>query len=126
MPLLKHFRKPEVRASVQSALITSTNLPNSGLTFVDNSQGCSAAVAELSGLLDVAIDQFDCESMLVNGVRYMAKLIIREEEPSDQLHLQLKRLFNEAEQYLNSTLGSGQSDVQAWHWLVVKSISKRP
>jgi len=68
--------------------VTSANVPNSGLTFVDNSQGCSAAVAELSGLLDVALDQFDIEG-----------------ETSDQLQLQLKRLYDEAAKYSNSHLG---------------------
>lgn len=55
-----------MRASAESALLTSATVPNSGLKFVDNSQGCSAAIAELSGLLDVALDQFDSEGMLIH------------------------------------------------------------
>jgi len=61
MNFLKQLKKPKVRASAESALVTSANIPNSGLTFVDNSQGCSAAVAELSSLLDVALENFDYE-----------------------------------------------------------------
>jgi len=63
MYLLKGLKKREVRVSVESAFVTSTHVPNSGITFIDNSQGCCAAVAELSGLLDVALDKFDCEGM---------------------------------------------------------------
>jgi len=60
---LKQMRNPHVRASTTSTLATSQALPNSGLKFVDNSQGCSAAIVELSGLLDVALDKLDLDGM---------------------------------------------------------------
>lgn len=42
-----------------SALRTSAAVPDSGFTFIDNSQGASAAVAELSTALDTALDKID-------------------------------------------------------------------
>jgi hypothetical protein len=54
----KHLK---VQASTESALTTSAALPSSGFTFVDNSQGASAAVAELSRSLDTALDQIKLE-----------------------------------------------------------------
>lgn len=65
MPSLKGLRflkRPEVRASAPSALNASAAVPNSGFAFVDNSQGASAAVAELAKSLDVALDQIFLES----------------------------------------------------------------
>jgi hypothetical protein len=64
MNFLKQLKKPKVRASAESSLVASANVPNSGLRFVDNSQGCSAAIAELSNLLDVALEKFDYEGWL--------------------------------------------------------------
>src|SRR5271165_6584599 len=58
---LRIAKQPEVRASATSALINATKLPNSGIAFVDNSQGSSAAIAELSNMLDIALEQFDYE-----------------------------------------------------------------
>jgi hypothetical protein len=61
-PLLRYMKKhSEVRASVDSVLTKSTALPSSGFTFVDNSQGASAAVAELSRSLDTAFEQIELE-----------------------------------------------------------------
>lgn len=34
-------------------------IPNSGFTFVDNAQGASAAVSELSKTLDIALDNVE-------------------------------------------------------------------
>ena len=42
-----------------SALKISAETPASGITFVDNSRGASAATAELSAALDNALDQVD-------------------------------------------------------------------
>jgi hypothetical protein len=111
MNLLKHLRhanRPEARASANSAPTTSTKLPNSGLTFVDNSQGRSAAVAKLSRLLDIALEQFDYEG-----------------EPSDQLQLQLQRLYKEAAKYTNSQLDvdAGTTPVEDWNWSAVHAYS---
>ena len=46
----------KARHSVAAALSTSAAVPNSGFVFVDNSQGGSAAVGELSHALDTALD----------------------------------------------------------------------
>lgn len=60
--LLSRVKKhPEVRASTMSALATSAVLPSSGFTFVDNSQGASAAVAELSRSFDTVLEQIELE-----------------------------------------------------------------
>jgi hypothetical protein len=98
---LRHAKRPAVRASAASTLETSTKLPNSGLTFIDNSQGSCAAIAELSKLLDIALEQFDIEG-----------------EPSDQLQLQLQRLNKEAAKYTNSRLDddSDTTLVENWNW----------
>jgi hypothetical protein len=65
MPGSKYFnlsRKPTVGASVESAMSNSAAAPNSGFVFVDNSQGASAAVAELAKSFDFALDQIDFDS----------------------------------------------------------------
>lgn len=59
--LLRHMKRPQVRASTESALTTSAAPPSSGFTFVDNSQGASAAVAELSQSLGLAFEQIELE-----------------------------------------------------------------
>jgi hypothetical protein len=59
---IKHSQEqPLARASAQHSLDAAAALPNSGLDFIDNSQGASAAVAELSrvlgdGICDVELD----------------------------------------------------------------------
>lgn len=60
---LKHGlgRKP-IRTSSQTSLDSASTIPNaSGLTFIDNSQGASAAAVELSSVLDDAIEQLDLQ-----------------------------------------------------------------
>lgn len=51
-------RNPKPAAS---ALGASAALPSSGITFVDNSQGASAAVAELSDALSAVLEQIDLD-----------------------------------------------------------------
>lgn len=55
------MRHSEVRASTEFALTTFGTLLNSAFTFtfVDSSQGASAAVDELSRSLDTAFDQIE-------------------------------------------------------------------
>jgi len=48
-------------APAASALRTSAAVPNSGIGFVDNSQGASAAVAELSTVLGDALELIDLD-----------------------------------------------------------------
>ncbi|KAH0558380.1 hypothetical protein GP486_004958 [Trichoglossum hirsutum] len=61
--LLKHFKRPKVRGSAESALVASAAVPDSGFTFVKNSQGASAAIAELSKSLDTALDEIELDGM---------------------------------------------------------------
>jgi hypothetical protein len=66
MKFFHHFKqqtKARGRASAESSLDTSAAAPDSGFTFVKNSQGASAAVAELSRCLDTAIDQIELDGM---------------------------------------------------------------
>jgi hypothetical protein len=61
--VLKHLKRPKVRGSAESALIASIAVPNSGFTFVKNSQGASAAIAELSKSLGTALDEIELDGM---------------------------------------------------------------
>jgi hypothetical protein len=64
--LLRHMKHSKVRASTESTLKSSAALPSAGSNFIDNSQGASAAVAELSRSLDTALEQIDLEGGLCN------------------------------------------------------------
>lgn len=56
LKLMKRNPKPTA-----SAFRVSAALPSSGITFVDNSQGASAAVAELSDALNAVLEQIDLD-----------------------------------------------------------------
>lgn len=57
----RYMKRRDTRASVESGLNAANAVPNSGFIFVENSQGASAAVSELSKLLDTAMEQVDLE-----------------------------------------------------------------
>ena len=64
MPLWRYFKfanQHAVRESAAVALTASAPAPNSGFVFVDNSQGASAAIAELARSLDFALDLINLE-----------------------------------------------------------------
>jgi hypothetical protein len=65
---LRYLKRREIRASVESGLDAANAVPNSGFTFVENSQGASAAAAELSRSLDTAIEQIDLEGTVQRGL----------------------------------------------------------
>jgi hypothetical protein len=65
LSLLKNRR---VRASVVSGLRTSAVVPDSDLTFVNNSQGASAAIAELSGLFDDVLENLELDGTYVGSL----------------------------------------------------------
>ncbi|KAE8384136.1 hypothetical protein BDV23DRAFT_177281 [Aspergillus alliaceus] len=79
------------RGPTASALRASTAAPASGSPSIDNSQGASAAVAELSDALGTVFDKIDLDGDL-NG----------------QAHALLERLDQEASQYGNSQLKDEQ------------------
>ncbi|KAK9859128.1 hypothetical protein MYU51_016163 [Penicillium brevicompactum] len=81
--------------SSQSALKASAAPPSSGFTFIDNSQGASAAVAELSSALGDISDIFNLD-----------------EELEPQLQLLTTQLDNEGSQYSNSQVKDEQC--QTW------------
>jgi hypothetical protein len=62
--LLRHLKRRRVRASQNQALKPQDQSPNSGFAFVDNSQGASAAVAELSRSFDLALKKMDLQGRL--------------------------------------------------------------
>ena len=70
--LLRHLKRRRVRASTESGLEASGSVPNSGFAFVDNSQGASAAVAELSRSLDLALEKMDLQGRLSACISLMA------------------------------------------------------
>ena len=59
MNLIRQLRRRNIRTSAESSLQAAASVPNSGFTFVDNSQGASAAVSELSKALDIALDNVE-------------------------------------------------------------------
>lgn len=129
--LLKHLiQRPKVLASSAATLTTSAAaVPNSGLVAsVDNWQGASAAVAELSQSLDTALEQIEVEGEFLLKYIFYAILQVShcpEEEMNDglkvsdalyillelgdineQLKFMLQCLDNEASMYANSQLGA--------------------
>jgi hypothetical protein len=60
-------KRPQASAPAKFALETSAHAPNSGFAFVDNSQGASAAVTELSNSLEGAFEKLDYESECFNS-----------------------------------------------------------
>ncbi|KFY27699.1 hypothetical protein V491_00774 [Pseudogymnoascus sp. VKM F-3775] len=76
-----------IQASAESGLDASNAIPSSGFTFVENSQGASAAVSELSKSLGTAMEEVDLEGDI-----------------SQQLKAQMKLLDEKASEYPNSSL----------------------
>jgi cbb3-type cytochrome oxidase subunit 3 len=66
--LFRILKQPTIRESATSTLTASAATPklDSGFTFVDNSQGASAAIAELTRSLDFVLDQIDLERTLLS------------------------------------------------------------
>ncbi|KAH8587284.1 hypothetical protein B0O99DRAFT_747707 [Bisporella sp. PMI_857] len=87
----------ETRHSAASALSTSAVVPNSGLVFVDNSQGGSAAVGELSHVLDAALDGIDGD---FDG-----------DFDTDNIQKKLQLLDNQAAKHANSKVNA---DADKW------------
>ena len=51
------------RSAGEASLGASASTPNSGFAFVDNSQGASAAIVELSNAIGFALDNLDSEGL---------------------------------------------------------------
>ncbi|RVX67150.1 hypothetical protein B0A52_08584 [Exophiala mesophila] len=94
---LRGFRRKPIRTLSESALDSGSTIPNaSGLAFIDNSQGASAAVVELSSILDDAIEKLDLQGNLRDSVKR-----------------QLDILDHEASKYANSGVSE---DAQFPYW----------
>ncbi|KAI9866048.1 MAG: hypothetical protein M1813_002015 [Trichoglossum hirsutum] len=85
------------RHSAASALSTSAAVPSSGFVFVDNSQGGSAAIGELSHALDTALDGIDED---FDG-----------DFDTEDLRKKLQLLDNQAAKYANS---KANADADTW------------
>jgi hypothetical protein len=83
---LRFARKKPVRSSTQGSLTVSAAAPNSGFAFIDNSEGASAALNELSTAISEALDLIDLDGMLFLGLR--SRIIDREQMrwTMDNLH----------------------------------------
>ena len=56
---IRLFRKKPVQSSTQTSLAASGAVPDSGLIFVRNLQGASAALEEFSGAVSAALEYID-------------------------------------------------------------------
>lgn len=62
LKMLKGFFKHKAaRHSTTTSLEAATSLPDSGFVFVNNSQGASASIAELSSALDDVLADIEFE-----------------------------------------------------------------
>ncbi|KAH7157174.1 Alpha/Beta hydrolase protein [Dactylonectria macrodidyma] len=91
MRRLFHVPNSNTVASAPAAT-ASAPIPSSGLTFIDNSQGASAAATELSTVLESALEQIDFSGDL-----------------NAQLKQLLHQLDNEASKYCNSKITDNDS-----------------
>lgn len=57
------FKAKAVRTSTTVGLAASTHIPDSGLTFVNNSQGASASIGELAKVLDDVFNELEFEGV---------------------------------------------------------------
>lgn len=58
-----------------SALNASASVPTSGFTFIDNSTGASATVAEMSKVLGNALETIDLDGKLISPRGFIVLLI---------------------------------------------------
>ncbi|KAH7154874.1 Alpha/Beta hydrolase protein [Dactylonectria estremocensis] len=93
MRRLFHIPNSNPVASAPAAT-ASTPIPSSGLTFIDNSQGASAAATELSTVLESALEQVDFSGDL-----------------NAQLKQLLHQLDSEASKYCNSKITNEDSGI---------------
>ncbi|KAH7128564.1 Alpha/Beta hydrolase protein [Dendryphion nanum] len=61
------FRKKTVQASTHTTLAASAAIPDSGFTFVTNSQGASGALAEFTNAISAALDFIDLQDDSEDG-----------------------------------------------------------
>ncbi|KAJ6437593.1 hypothetical protein O9K51_09800 [Purpureocillium lavendulum] len=95
MKRLLHISTSRPAATI-SALRISAATPASGVTFVDNSRGASAATADLSAALDTAVEHVDLSS-----------------DADELLRNLIHQLDREAAAYANSTVDESQCAVWA-------------
>ncbi|PYH91085.1 hypothetical protein BO71DRAFT_332999 [Aspergillus ellipticus CBS 707.79] len=82
LKLAKTHPKP-----AESALRASAAPPASGFAFIDNAQGASAAVAELSGTLGAALEQMDLDGDINVQVKALAARLDEEASTYDNSQL---------------------------------------
>jgi hypothetical protein len=57
------FRKKTIQASTKTGLAASVAVPDSGITFVNNSQGASSALIEFTNAISAAVDHMDLDGI---------------------------------------------------------------
>ncbi|KAK3389151.1 hypothetical protein B0H63DRAFT_94923 [Podospora didyma] len=114
LKLSKLFQRTSVQVTAQSSLTVSTAVPDSGFAFVQNSQGASAALNELSGALSIALQQINLDDTSTDDDGFVKT--------------QLRRLETAAGRYDNSKSTSCRGLVE-WNgspavaWLVSVAFS---
>ncbi|KAK4225447.1 Alpha/Beta hydrolase protein [Podospora fimiseda] len=103
MGLFRIVKKhPKITATASRSAAT---LPASGFTFIDNSQGASAATAELSDALGTALNQIDLDG-----------------NPVDRLRALFQKLDTEAIKYTNSKISD--ADVKKYQCEIAPSLAQ--
>ncbi|KAL9127007.1 MAG: hypothetical protein Q9217_004042 [Psora testacea] len=90
--------------STTTSLDASANVPVSGFAFVNNSQGASASIVELSNVLDGFLGDIESETRYFPG------------EASDFPKLEIRRLDDEVSKYSNSRF-IADANHPMWSWL---------
>ena len=55
------LKRKAIRSSMSTSLEASTHVPDSGFGFINNSQGASASIVELSAVLEDVIGEIEFE-----------------------------------------------------------------
>lgn len=95
---------------------TAASLPSSGFTFIDNSQGASAAIAELSDALGTALDQIDLDGTAPSmpNIRQLPSTYNDPGDPVDRLRKLFQDLDQEASQYTNCKISDVDIEKHQW------------
>jgi hypothetical protein len=106
-----------------SALRISATTPASGVTFIDNSRGASAATANLSAALDSVLKHLDLSSE--HCTRRISCTGTFDEHTADDFDEQLRSLVHlldqEAATYSNSTVD--EKECVEWAWYGMRYIT---
>ncbi|KAK3997970.1 Alpha/Beta hydrolase [Cladorrhinum sp. PSN332] len=120
--------RPGGRADSLGASRAAALVPASGFTFIDNSQGASAATAELSDALGTALDQIDIDGasspigLSESSIR--VDVYLHPGNPVDRLHTLFQELGTETSKYTNSKISD--PDIKKYQCDLYISAAKQP